>query len=258
MSRSSKRDSKSWRPPGPKVLARMETRTVCGLLVRTGEEIHPELFAAIVARGADAVEPLLAIATRETPGWTRDGPYLARGHALRLLREVGDERAVGTLLKLALDLWVPSLDFWLGDQALQALQAQRPPALEPVLAAYAEAEDPETRHMLISTAACLGVRDERIWTGLLAFLEEAPGEAAGALANYGDPAALPLLHAALERAPLSPPRERGGHDNFDFIELEDAIRQLGGELTAGEQVRADLLTQWFPHRHGGGGDLDRA
>lgn len=59
---------------------------------------------------------------------------------------------------------------------------------------------------------------------------------AGLLAEYGDPAALPHLGAALDRAVLDD--EAGLLGNQDLIELVAAIEDLGGTLSEGQEEKA--------------------
>ena len=245
MARASKRRDQDWRMPHAKAVARMDTATLCALLFRVGKQLPPALQEAVTARGADAVEPLLAIACDGEPWQDDERDHWARRHALMLLMEVGDERTVAPMLALVLTLW-PENGWLVADGALQALEALGAPALEPMLAAIEQTQDRHTREALIGALAQLGVRDPRIWSQLVAQLTREPACAATNLADYGDEAALPSLHEALANAPIRPPQQFGPMPNRAFIELEDAILRLGGELTPAERDRARVLRALYP------------
>lgn len=251
MARRSKRREGGWRMPNPKVVARMDAAALCGLLRRVGARRVPdELRAAIIARGPEAVEPLVELGCGGGGWWDDDGEgqWLSR-NALLLLKEVGDARAVEPLLELLLELLDEYLFWGVLDGALQALEGIGAPALEPVMEVLDSGEFPRHRDLLIGVLSGLGVRDERIWALLVEQLGRDPEQAAGNLADYGDPAALPLLHAALARAPLRRPEGLQGHqENRVFIEVLESIEELGGELGPEERARAALLDSFYPQR----------
>jgi len=230
--------------PHPKVVARMDAGALCALLYRVGHHLPPALSKAVAARGADAVEPLLAIACDEESWWEDERAHWAKRHALMLLKKVGDGRAVAPVLDLVVSIW--PLNAWMvADSALQALEALGALALEPVLDAIEQTDDSGTREALIGALANLGVRDPRIWTHLVAQLTREPARAAG---NYGDEAALPLLHEALARVPIRPPQVADLMARRTFIELEDAIQRLGGALTQEERGRARMMRALYRNR----------
>jgi hypothetical protein len=82
--------------------------------------------------------------------------------------------------------------------------------------------------------ARVGLHDDRILDILLAQLRRAPSWA-GNLAAYGDPRALPYLLEALDAFELD---ERGSlFANHALIEIRCAIEELGGTLTAEQQLK---------------------
>jgi len=245
MSRRSKRGDKSWRMPNPKVVARMDAAALCQLLFRIDNRLPLPLARAITARGAEAVESLVAIACDEAPWWDDAVGFWPSRHALILLKQVGDARAVAPLLELMLTLRAQDYFWLLSDGALQALQGIGAPALEPVMAELEDTEHAETQEVLISILAGLGVRDDRIWSLLVAQLSREPDRAALNFTDYGDDAALPLLHKALAAATIRPPTDGDILENRAFIELEGAIIRLGGELTPAEQVRSSTLRSLY-------------
>jgi hypothetical protein len=85
-----------------------------------------------------------------------------------------------------------------------------------------------------SVLARVGLRDDRILDLLLAQLRRAPAFA-GNLAEYGDPRALPSLLEALDALELD---ESGNlFANQTLIEIRCAIEELGGTLTAEQQLK---------------------
>jgi hypothetical protein len=85
-----------------------------------------------------------------------------------------------------------------------------------------------------SVLARVGLRDDRILDLLLAQLRRAPAFA-GNLAEYGDPRALPSLLEALDAFELN---ESGNpFANHALIEIRCAIEELGGTLTAEQQLK---------------------
>lgn len=79
-----------------------------------------------------------------------------------------------------------------------ALECFGPPVLEPALAACAAATSEDERSSLAGLLVDLGVRDDRILALLVGVLERDPLDGACLLKEYGDLAALPHLHAALD------------------------------------------------------------
>ena len=241
--------------PHSKVVARMDPAALCELLFRVGRKLPPELRVAIADRGSEVVMPLLDIARDDGLWWQGEHADWARRHALMLLKEVPDARAVEPLVVLLVWLWKLEGAWLLADGAVQALQAQGERALEPVMAALEATEDEEVREVLVDVLAALGVRDPRIWDQLVAQLARAPDRGAGGLSEFGDESALPLLHEALARAPILPPDERGRMANRDFIEIEEAILHLGGELTPEEEARSEILRALYSRRKQDVGEL---
>ena len=78
------------------------------------------------------------------------------------------------------------------------------------------------------------VRQRRVLSELLRLLEQDPEKGAMWPGEYGDPAALPHLHAAFERYQLGPTDHLSANDSTVF-ELREAIDLLGGTLSVEQQ-----------------------
>lgn len=113
-------------------------------------------------------------------------------------------------------------------------------AVERVLSAHAATTSADYREALADVLSGLGMRDPRIFDILLRTLDTSVDLGAGLLVEYGDPAAVPFLAAALDGAVLD--EDDGLLANQDVIELAAAIEDLGGALTE-EQERKVLTVQ---------------
>jgi hypothetical protein len=89
--------------------------------------------------------------------------------------------------------------------------------------------------------AKLGVREERIYQLLVEALQRdlMDGIPAMHLADYGDPRALPILSRALDLYEFSTSETMMA--NHAIIELEDAIRRLGGTLSPEQQEKVQRI-----------------
>jgi SEC-C motif len=200
-------------------------------LIDTGERLPKELRSDILHLGDAGVMALLeiledeALAQIDSPGegW-------APIHAAALLGNLRAATAVEPMLR-ALARTGP-LDI-LHDRVVSSLPRIGAPVVEPALRTAASAED-EVRDSVASVLARVGLRDDRILDVLLAQLRRAPGFA-GNLAEYGDPRALPSLIEALDAFELN---ESGNpFANHALIEIRCAIEELGGTLTAEQQLK---------------------
>lgn len=205
-------------------------------LASGGERLAVPVARAIRGLGRGAIPALVEIledeelAQSDAPG----GGY-APIHAATMLRDLGAGEAIEPMFRILarcdpMDALYSAL--------IDALESLGPPVLEPALAAHAAARSEDQRTAVAEVLSGLRVRDDRILPILLQALEEDVELGAGLLAEYGDPAALPHLTAALDACEVDP---RGGLlVNQDVVELEAAIEDLGGSLSAGQQgkVRA--------------------
>lgn len=203
--------------------------------VLDGGELLPESVAEGIARRGEEVVPAL-VGLLEDDELARED---ARGdgfgpiHAAALLGRIVAPVAIGSLLSVLARC--DSMELLYG-AAIRALKTFGTAAVDQVLEAEAAASSDDHRAALADVLSGLGVRDPRILEVLLRGLEEDVGLGAGLLAEYGDPAALPQLGAALDRAVLDD--EAGLLANQDVIELVAAIEDLGGALSEGQDEKA--------------------
>ncbi|QRN98097.1 SEC-C domain-containing protein [Archangium violaceum] len=217
-------------------MAERDTRELVHQLLEHTRLVPSRLRADILARGSEAVEPLLALlgdeslARDEAPG----GGY-APVHAAELLSELRAPEALGPLVRRLL-LTRPGEV--LHDALLYALEDLGPAVAPLALEALAEARTLDARLGQLSVLAHSGARDERIFEALLELLREDPGQGALALARYGEPRALePLMHA-FDACPLDEDVE-DLFANQALIELESAIVKLGGTLDAARREKLE-------------------
>ncbi len=211
-------------------------------------QLPDELREELVAADAPMTQALIAILEdRELGMADAPGEGWIAIWAARLLAERGDEEAVEPMVELLSEChW----DTWLHGALVSALRKFSEAAFEPTLRALEQAEqsgeDPEDeqgfRGALREVLARLGVHDDRIYDRLVAFLREDLELGASHLAEYGDERALEPLSQALDEASVD---ESGGFGaNHHLIELSEAVRTLGGELTDAQQSklrRADAI-----------------
>jgi hypothetical protein len=95
-------------------------------LVAAGEWPEPGLLEAILARGAEAREPLLEVIRREPQGWPEDAPI---GFATDLLGSLRDPAALPDMLEL-----FRRFDDEMLESVYSAVGALGPAAIEPALA----------------------------------------------------------------------------------------------------------------------------
>jgi hypothetical protein len=102
-------------------------------LIRSGDRPHPDLLAAILARGEEAVEPLIAIISDPAMYWdaARNRPRWLPDRAMGLLGDLRAEAAVPILIEL---LGWQNMDERL-EQVTDTLARIGPAAVEPTKAA---------------------------------------------------------------------------------------------------------------------------
>jgi HEAT repeat protein len=161
-------------------------------------------------------------------------------HAAKLLLRFGDAAPVEALLDRLLGLCDESL---VAETIRLGLPELGEPVLEPALARAESAIGPEQREELVYLLGALadqaGAKDPRGFAFLLGALDESTDAAAGALADYGDPAAIPPLAEMLDRQ--RPEGEDGAFAGQTVIELAAAIEHLGGQLSASQQLELDAV-----------------
>lgn len=207
------------------------TNQAASLLIQAGRLLSGHVRARVKAL-PDAVPALIAVLDDPALQKTQSpGEGYAPIHAATLLGELKDAAAIGPLLD-ALRRSEPMeiIHSTLIDSLTQFGRL----ALEPALAAAAAAGDQDYEEAVASVVAELGVRDPRVFELLLRVFERKVDLGAAYLAQYGDPAALPVLHQAFEGAQVV---EGNALRNSAVTELRAAIEDLGGELTPAEQAK---------------------
>jgi hypothetical protein len=222
----------------PPIDAADDAETLVRLLIDAGEEAPARLRERILSFGPAVVAPLIALLEDDDLGMeTSPGEGWAPIHAADLLGELHATEAIEPMVRrLAEDDWESILH----SKVVEAVPKLGPPALEPVISAHAAAADPLLRMTFAGILARLGVHDERIYQLLVDELERDMEPGAMHLADYGDPRALPLLSAALDRyEPVDD--DNSLMANHVVIELEAAIKRLGGELTPEQQAKVQRI-----------------
>ena len=209
---------------------RLVQRTLLGKGKRT---LSAPARQAIVDLGPAAVPPLIEILVDD---WLElpesPGGGFARGHAATLLADLGAVDTVDVLID-ALRSSDPLSATQTGvEEALRGLVSA---ALDRILVAFDEEDDPDVRMSLADALSHSTDRDPRIMQALLSYLREEPDFAAGCLAEYGDPAALPALSAQLSS--ISTDGDSLQIAIREVIELCYAIESLDGTLTPMQEAK---------------------
>ncbi|MCE9637370.1 MAG: hypothetical protein K8T90_16825 [Planctomycetes bacterium] len=194
-------------------------------LVRQGEAVSPHLHRAIRAEGDAARAPLCAIArgAYAVDGEFPDGGW-ARVHAVEILSEMPpDDAGIDLCIELLHDPGVDELT----EAAQRTLFRWGDAALPKVLAAC-ETQNSDAARYLAGVLASSRTRTDEILSLLLRRFA-ADTECAADLAEYGDPAALPAIQAALDAYVVDGDASFLCHQAV--VEMEDAIQTLGGVLT---------------------------
>jgi hypothetical protein len=196
-----------------------EVRGLVRQLLRHEAVLPPPLRSALLARGAEAVGPLLELLREQAP---RFAPI----HAAELLLALRAPESLGPLVE-ALTRTEPGDVLY--DTLRQGLQAWGPEVAPVALEVLGHTQELWGRLALLALLASCGARDERIFSLLLEQLRTDPGYATANLVHYGDARALEPLQRALALYPLEP-------DTVDLLalqevqELASAIVELGGTL----------------------------
>lgn len=202
-------------------------------LTNAGECLPAGVRERILELGRIVAAPAL-IRILETDALAEEdatGEGYAPIHAVELLQALGADEAIEPMLRV-----LSRCDAFeiLYSKLILALQTLGASVLEPALAAHAAADSDDQRMAVEDVLSALGVRDDRVLVILLKALDREPAFAAGLLAKYAEPAALPRLKAALDACEVD--TGDGLLANDDILELKWAVEALGGALSA-DQVR---------------------
>ena len=206
-------------------------------LLKAGEHVPDGLRDRILGAGAAAVPGLIDIlADHDLLPCDAPGEGWAPIHAAEHLIELRAEEAIEPMLDLLAEL--DSMET-LHSILLEGLRSFSELALEPALRSYQRTDDREYQSTLALILSELAVSDPRVFDVLVEQLERDPDLIAGALAEYGDPAALPHLARALDQARIGDSGNPFG--NQHIIELGAAVEEFGGSLTASQRAKHELV-----------------
>jgi hypothetical protein len=197
--------------------SQQEMRSLVRQLMEQGAVLPPALRSALLARGAEAVGPLLELLREQG---------LVAIHAAELLLAL---RAPSSLRPLVEALTRTEPGDLLYDTLRQGLEDWGPEVAPVALEVLDKTGELWGRTGLLALLASCGSRDARIFPLLLEQLRTDPGYATANLVHHGDARALEPLQRALEAYPLEP-------DVVDLLalqevqELASAILELGGTL----------------------------
>lgn len=203
------------------------------LLAPGQRHLTAEAQSHVLALGPQAVPPLLAVLADESlQPEDSPGDGYARERAAVLLGRLHASEAIAPMLEVLETTDLLTATHQAVREALLRIGAA---VLEPLFAAYATNTERDFRLSAAGVVARLGVREPRILALLLDHLECDPCLGAGCLADYGDPAALPALHAALAAQSVDTTPTLVG--NQEIVELATAIQDLGGTLSPVEEAK---------------------
>lgn len=196
-----------------------------------GETLPEEVRQAVLARGEAAKPALSALAEEGTA---------AAAHAMRLLIEINERIIIDAhrriLCNLIEEAPLVGPDEEMYDEALESVDALGSQAVDTLAEAYADPARAESRPFVAAVAGGSGLADDRLLSLLLDHLRQEPEHGAMCLAEYGDARALPALAAVLDAAMLD---EGSFFRNHVFVELEAAIRDLGGDLSPQQRAKCE-------------------
>ncbi len=203
-------------------------------LRQVDRELPEALQAQILAAGSASIPGLIAILEDALADDEADHGW-APAHAARLLGMLGDAQAVPVLLRILEHYAV--IDGY-HQEAEDALVALGHRATEACLEAYPTANTEDLRSGIIAVLSRSTEKNARIFQTLLAFFEQSTELGALYLADYGDPEALPALSQMFDALPIDEHSD-SVMSNHIFVELQSALEQLGGQLTAAQRAKAD-------------------
>ncbi|HEY9871321.1 MAG TPA: hypothetical protein V6D08_19335 [Candidatus Obscuribacterales bacterium] len=206
-------------------------------LARAGEQLPDAVRVYIRMQGAAVVPDLIAILEDEDLAHSEaPGEGYVPVHAATILRDLKAVEAIEPMLRVleqcdVEDVLYSTLVFRLKDFGELVV--------EPALKAYECAHSDDYRTALAEILAGAGARHEKILPVLVKTLKKNPVVGAGVMADYGDPAALPYLSAALDKLKVD---NRGGWlANAEIFELAEAIEELGGTFTPSQARKVQAV-----------------
>ena len=215
-------------------------------LRQTDETLPERLRNDLLAVGSSIVPALIQIV--DTNLEDPDMDAWAAIYATQLLGELRDVRAIPVLLDC-----LEESEMWegLNEDARHALKRFGDVVIEPCIERYRSVQNEELRDGVAGILQRVGRKEERIYEILLETLHRTPELGAIYLAEYGDSRALPSLLAKFDELP--PIETDNPFANQVFIELEAAIKDLGGHLNKAQLEkleRSDKPRQRFAEKMG--------
>ncbi|GAO03565.1 SEC-C metal-binding domain-containing protein [Anaeromyxobacter sp. PSR-1] len=128
------------------------------------------------------------------------------------------------------------------------------PTLDQLLDEFRRCDEPDDHLLLALRMLRTRSRDERIVVSLLHVMDENPKAGAACLATYGDAHVVHDLSRALDRLTARPVADCPLCAWVDLVAVANAIRDLGGSVTAEQQARIDgflASDAWFRARRDG-------
>ena len=175
--------------------------------------IPEPLYSRVAAVGAPCAEALMRVAANE------DESDALRGTAVSLLREIAPDSA--RQLFIDMTCRCRSEEDEPGNMAAEALMQADASVVEPLLEHYPKAS-PYTQSLILDVCACFP-GDARVYDYLVDKLRNRPGERglyAALLGKLGDERAIEALRPFLTAQDIG---------YLDYIEVRDAIEELGGD-----------------------------
>lgn len=175
--------------------------------------VPDQLMERITALGEESVPELIAIAGRKEAG------NEVRMTAIGLLREMECEQPMEMYIS-----WLGSGEFdELCENAAESLKNMGGKVIEPLLQAYETAN--AAARECIADILCDYPTEKRVLPLLLELMDSSSNTAliASYIAKFGDPDALPRMKQALEDPAIN---------YLDYVEIANAVRALGGEVTS--------------------------
>jgi hypothetical protein len=191
--------------------------------ITAGVWVPDPMLDRIVTLGADAEPLLLKIKRKETPLPAGDRGDEAILLAIKLLNEIGSLQPMEEYI----DAIVKNPDNDYAESMAEALSAMGTEVVEPILKRMEIPLEPQAVEWFMSVLVEFP-GDERIFKKLLAAYSSAESDKAvlaAYLGKYGNPAAIPVLKAALSEGFLN---------YLEWTETKNAIEELGGEANVQE------------------------
>lgn len=186
--------------------------------------LSEDLKRSIKSQAPAVVPDLIAIMADDDLSFL-DAPGEGRipVYAIKMLEELTAIEAAPVMIELLSRYdWFDTIH----SSSMGALKSFGMPILEQLLSAYSSADNDDYRDAIACVLSGLGCKDERIMTILVRTLENRPDFGALLFADYGDKSALAYLSRAFDEC-----CKNRQPDPNDLREIQDAIEELGGELT---------------------------